>query len=705
MLGSACIGALPAYGQEAARPAETLAPLEVSAESDGNKREKGYQPLTASTATRTDARILDVPQSIAVVPKQVLVDQQVRTLDEALRNVSGITQANTLGGTQDAVMKRGFGDNRDGSILRDGFRTALPSNFSATTDRVEVLKGPSSMLYGVLDPGGVVNIITKRPELQQRGTVSVNGTSFNGGGATADITGPIGDNGFAYRFIGDYQDNDYWRNFGTVQRSLVAPSLAWYGEKTTVNVAYEHSEYKIPFDRGTIIDIRTGKPVAIPRERRLDESYNITRGRTDLVTLNVEHALNESWRVRLGGLYNQNWYFDNQARVLVFNNTTGATFNPVTGAVNRRADATQDSNIEQQVLRAELLGKFGLFGFRNELLTGVEYDSTDTLRTNLIRGPNNTSFNIYNPVYGTLPASTNISAPDSDQTERIKTASVFVQDSLHLTDQFIVVGGVRYQSYEQFAGKGRPFKTNTDAEGSKAIPRIGAVYKIRPDVSLYVDYSQSFKPNSNIASFIGSQPPEQGRSYEAGVKVETINGITATAAFFDIVKSNVLYSEVINGTTYTRTAGRVGSRGFEFDIAGRLSDHWSVIGAYSYIDAVVLEDPTLRGKQLNNVARHTASAFLTYDFGTMFNGQLRAGIGERYVGARAGDANNTFFLPEYFLTDAFISYRTTYNNLPVTWQLNAKNIFDKTYYPSGISTTVVAIGDPREVTLQARVEF
>jgi iron complex outermembrane receptor protein len=124
-----------------------------------------------------------------------------------------------------------------------------------------------------------------------------------------------------------------------------------------------------------------------------------------------------------------------------------------------------------------------------------------------------------------------------------------------------------------------------------------------------------------------------------------------------------------------------------------------------YIDAVVLEDPTLRGKQLNNVARNTASVFLTYDFGMMFNGQLRAGIGERYVGARPGDANNSFFLPEYYLTDTFVSYRTTYNNLPVTWQFNANNIFDKTYYPSGISTTGVAVGDPREFTLQARVEF
>lgn len=135
-----------------------------------------------------------------------------------------------------------------------------------------------------------------------------------GGGATLDVTGPI-QNGFAYRFIGDYQDTDYSRNFGTVQRSFVAPSLAWYGERTTVNVAYEHSEYKIPFDRGTVIDTRTGKPVNTPRERRLDEPYKITRGSTDLVSANVEHALNESWKIRIGGLYNHNWYKDNQARV------------------------------------------------------------------------------------------------------------------------------------------------------------------------------------------------------------------------------------------------------------------------------------------------------------------------------------------------------------------------------------------------------
>lgn len=124
---------------------------------------QSYQPLTSVTGTRSEANLLNVPQAIDVVPQQVIADQAVSSLDEALYNVSGITQANTLGGTQDAVMKRGFGDNRDGSILRDGVRSVQARNFTPTTERVEVLKGPASMLYGMGEPGGMINMITKNP--------------------------------------------------------------------------------------------------------------------------------------------------------------------------------------------------------------------------------------------------------------------------------------------------------------------------------------------------------------------------------------------------------------------------------------------------------------------------------------------------------------------------------------------------------------
>ncbi|MDR0261186.1 MAG: TonB-dependent receptor plug domain-containing protein, partial [Comamonas sp.] len=203
---SLAIAAWPAAAQtapDAAAPApaaEAVLPQVIVQE---KAQEVGYQPKRATTATRSDAALRDVPQAIAVVPAQVLQDQQVRTIDEALYNVSGITQANTLGGTQDAVIKRGFGFNRDGSILRDGIRTVLARNLTFTTERVEVLKGPSSVLYGTMDPGGVINMVTNKPQLSFAGQVGASLSSYGCGGASVDLTGPLGEQGLAYRFIAD----------------------------------------------------------------------------------------------------------------------------------------------------------------------------------------------------------------------------------------------------------------------------------------------------------------------------------------------------------------------------------------------------------------------------------------------------------------------------------------------------------------------
>lgn len=161
-----CALPLAACATSPAWAAEKAAPQEESLVVVGRKDADGvqsYQPLTSVTGTRSETNLLNVPQAIDVVPQQVITDQAVSSLDEALYNVSGITQANTLGGTQDAVMKRGFGDNRDGSILRDGVRSVQARNFTPTTERVEVLKGPASMLYGMGEPGGMINMITKNP--------------------------------------------------------------------------------------------------------------------------------------------------------------------------------------------------------------------------------------------------------------------------------------------------------------------------------------------------------------------------------------------------------------------------------------------------------------------------------------------------------------------------------------------------------------
>jgi iron complex outermembrane receptor protein len=253
----------------------------------------GYQFTQSSAGTRTDAPLVEVPQTIAVVTQALLQDRQPLSLDEAIATVSGVKQGNTLGGTQDAIMKRGFGTNRDNSILRDGVQSVRAHNFTPTAERVEVLKGPASMLYGVQDPGGIVNIVTKKPLLDPLRAFSAWGTTFGGGGVQGDVSGAIGHNGLAYRLIGDWQQYDYWRNFGVNKQWTIAPSLAWYGQRTSVVASYEHMTYSSPFDRGTQLNTATGKVFNIPRERRLDEPYNITAGTSDNVGLRVEHRVSE----------------------------------------------------------------------------------------------------------------------------------------------------------------------------------------------------------------------------------------------------------------------------------------------------------------------------------------------------------------------------------------------------------------------------
>ncbi|AXW87301.1 TonB-dependent siderophore receptor [Lonsdalea britannica] len=663
-------------------------------------KESGYQPHKTVTGTRTESRLLDVPQAVNVVPQQVLQDWSATNIDEALYNVSGITQSNTLGGTQDALIKRGFGDNRDGSIFHDGVRSIQARNFTPTSERVEVLKGPASMLFGMGEPGGVINVITKKPELVQKTHIEGWNSSFNGGGGQLDVTGPISDSGLAYRMIVDHDETDYWRNFGRNRQTTLAPSLMWYGEDTTLRVAYEHQEYLTPFDRGTVIDSRTGKPVDVPRDRRFDESYNATRGDQDTLTFQADHNLSDRWKTSLTYAYSRNRYNDNQARATKYNATTGA--------LTRQADSTGYAHSQSQAVQLTLNGDIDWGQTNHQLLFGVDHEADRTYRGDMIRGTAVTNFNVYNPVYGLLPASTSVSAADSDQRENVDSTGVFMQDAIRLNANWMLLGGLRYDHFDVMSGKGRPFVANTDGSYSRLVPRAGVVYNLTSYSSLYASYSESFKPNTSIATQIGALPPELGKSYEIGAKLDLPNRITANIALFDIHKRNVMVSEDVGGETVTRTAGKVRSQGVELDMAGKLTDSLSLIGSYAYTDARVTSDPDNNGNRMPNAARHTASLFLTQDFGNLglhAGDNLRVGAGARYVGRRAGDAANSFTLDDYTVADAFVSYSLPIHGYAVKWQLNVKNLFDKTYYPSSGSNLRVSVGEPREVVLRASVDF
>ena len=663
--------------------------------------------MPSPTTLRTGASPLDTSQVVNVVPEQVLKDQLPRNIDDALVNVSGITQTNTLAGTQDAVIRRGFGDNRDGSIMRNGMPLVQGRSFNPAVESVEVLKGPASLLYGIMDPGGIVNTISKRPELYQYGSVTLLGSTYGGGKSGADgmfdITGPPARTGWP---IADrlWRQRGLLAQFRRRRETLISPSLAWYGENTTIQLNYEHRDFLYPFDRGTSLDSRTNKPLAIPATRRLDEPYNNAWGTSDLMQASVEHRFNRDWKLYAGYSYNTESSGAYQLRV--------TAVNPVTGIVTRSNDGTSGALSNVSYGTSYLQGAFWLGEMRNEVVFGGDAQYRTIYRKDLLRKTTPNVFNLYNPVYGLLQPGTTVSATDSDQTDKLGQRSLFFQDTLHLTDRLALVGGVRWMEFEQLAGKARPFVVNTNFEGNKALPLGGAILKLTDQVSLYASYTELLKPNSTIAPLgvaIGSNvAPEEGVSYETGVKFDLNQRLSGTVALYDLDKSNVQTTQTnASGVVEIRTVGKARSRGVELDVTGRLTDNWSMIGSYGYTDARVTasDDPTLYGKKLQNVALNTASLYLVYDFGTALPGRLRLGGGARYVDDRPGDFTNTFVLPSYVVADIFAAYETKHQSLPVIYQLNVKNLFDTVYYPSAVNNLNVAIGDARRVSLSATVKF
>lgn len=664
------------------------------------KSQTSYQAVAATVASRTEAPLVETPASVNVVTQRAIADRSPQSLDEAINTVSGVKQGNTLGGTQDAIIKRGFGTNRDNSIMRDGMQSVQARNFTPTTERIEVLKGPASMLYGVQDPGGVINVVTKKPQLTQATSVSGWGTSFGGGGGQFDSTGPLGDSGLAYRLIYDKQESDYWRNFGSIDQEVFAPSLSWFGEDTTLTAAYEHMEYSVPFDRGTQINTTTGKVLDIPRKRRLDEHFNITTGRSDALNLTAEHRLNEQWTLKAGYGYSRNYYNDQQSRYISANFTTGQ--------VTRRGDATRDAEQEAHTATLSALGNLAFAGMRHEVLVGVDYMKNDRHLGDLIRNVNDTAFNYNNPVYGQVPTPSRVSAANSEQTDELHTRALFIQDSIHLSDNWILQAGLRHESFTELTGKGRPFVVGADVDRSKTVPRLGLVYMIQPDWSVYGSYTESFRPNTSIATVIGDLAPEEGEAWEIGTRFQN-DYLTASLAAFTITKTNVQTSVACGSETCTRLGGEARSRGVELDVTGQINAQWSVTASYAYNDTEWTKDPILQGQPLDGVSKNTAALYLTRDFGHVGIGDLRAGFGGRYMskwGANDG-AGTEYWLPSAKVADAFVSYTLRLDQKDVTLQLNLKNLFDETYYVSnsGLGSPAIVIGEPRQVIGKVTVAF
>ncbi|MEJ1226041.1 MULTISPECIES: TonB-dependent siderophore receptor [unclassified Pseudomonas] len=659
-------------------------------------QEEGYTASQASTASKSDVPIKEEAQSINVVTQQTLDDYQVRSLNDAMKFVSGVSQGNTLGGSRDSLVKRGFGTNDDGSILRDGVRSNLGHNFSATTERVEVLKGPASLLYGALEPGGLINVISKKPEYTQGTTLSGSAYSEGGGTMALDTTGPLGDTGLAYRLIAERGHEDYWRNYGVNESTLVAPSLAWTGERASLNLSYEYNEYSSPFDRGTVF--RNGHPADIDYDKRLDEPWAKSVGIRETATARFEYELSDAWKTRVTYGWNNDRYSLSIAQPSLSK----------TGVFQRAANGAHYDD-ETRYASWDFIGKQELLGQRHDLLLGVDNQVSDQFRGKTYRGKAQAGFDITSPVYGGLAEPSVISPTQSDLSNQLNSSSVYLKDNWHLDDRWILVLGGRYQHYDQYSdqGLGSDYQVNRDDNGDAFVPFLGLVYKATDTLSLYGNYSRSFKPNDTVDDAGNTFDPEEGRSYEIGAKYDPLPGLNINLALFDIVKKNVVTSTTVNAVTLSEAAGKVGSQGLELDITGRLSDRWDLIGTYAYTHTEILDDPDDEGHRLADAPKHTASLYLSHHLNVPAEfGAWHAGAGARYVGERAANNANDFWLSSYTVADAFLRWESPVLGHKTSLQLNVDNLFDKQYYPSSTGSELqVNVGEPRTARLSASVTF
>lgn len=675
----------------------SLAPMDISA--PATEADQGYRATRASTASKSDVPIKEEAQSVQTVTPQLIQDYEVRTLDDASKFVSGVTQSNTLAGTKDAFVKRGFGSNNDGSIFRDGVRSNLSHNFDATAERVEVLKGPASLLYGALEPGGLINVVSKQPQYQQGTTLSGSAYSEGGGNLGVDTTGPLGDSGFAYRLIAERQSEDYWRNYGVDQHTLVAPSLSWTGERASLTLAYSYNDYTGPVDRGTVFV--NGHPSSASYDKRLDEKWAQTKGITETASARYEYQLSDDWKTRLIYAWNNDRYSLDFAQ-------------PVSLAANGNLLRTANGahyDYETTYASWDFIGRQELLGQRHDLLMGLDHEDNDQYRGNTYRNNNASrrNININAPVYGSLAAPSLLSTTQSDQDSSLESTSLYFKDNWHLNDRWILVLGGRYQAFKQYSdqGLGRDYVVNLDKRDHAALPLAGVVFQATDTLSLYGNYSRSFVPNTTVDDRGTTFDPEEGRSFEVGAKYDLAPGLNLNVALYDIEKKNVVTTSSVNGVSIGEAAGKVGSRGVEVDLTGRLAERWDVVATYAYDHTEVLDDPSNEGNRLTQAPKHSGSLYLTHHLLVPSNlGGWHLGGGARYVGERAGDAANSFYMSSYTVADAFLRWDLPVTGYQTRLQLNVDNLFDKQYYPSSANSPLqVAVGEPRTARLSATVSF
>jgi iron complex outermembrane recepter protein len=693
----------PALAQPAKTDAEAsqLPAVEVV----GRSGSGAYQASDASGA-KTELPLRELPQSVRIVTRQAIDDLGATKLDDVLDYVGGVSRQNSFGGLWDNIAIRGLPGNENTGMatLLNGFSSNRGFNAPrdlAGVERIEFLKGTAAALYGSSEPGGTLNIVSKRPLWNSAHSVEAYLGSYGLKRGAFDSTGPVGDS-FAYRLNVAVEDRDSFRDHISAKRTVIAPAFSWkLGSATQLDYAGELLRHATPLDRGVVaVDNRLG---AVPRSRFLGEPAD-----GDVTVKNQTHQFilsqewNADWRSRFGLSYRETSLngFSTEATALSADKTTLT-----------RQRRFRDYDSDDIALQAELQGHLKTAAIEHELLLGVESFRFNMDSLMLRVNPTTTApyaIDIHEPVYGqTQPTP----VANTNTLEHQRNTAFYVQDAIKLAQQWRLVAGLRMDSYRQSL-LNRRSTTKTSQDPSSTSPRIGLSWLPTAQWTVYANAGSSFRPNTGSDAESQAFDPEKGRALELGSKWESADKrMGATAALFDIRKRNVLTTDPSN-TSYSIAAGEIRSRGLEFDVAGQLTRSWRVNASLVLNDVEIIQDNTLEvGGRLLNVPKVNGSVLAVYEDG-LANGQ-RYGIGGglTHMGKRLGQARTqaeanagtpAFDLPAY-TTAKLVAYWRLSPNLRAT--LDVDNLFDSTYYTSSYSRLWVAPGTARNLTVGLQAKF
>jgi iron complex outermembrane receptor protein len=680
--------------------AEPLESVEVV-----GRRDSGSYLADDAQGTKTDLPLRELPQAVRIMPRQVLDDLGALRIDDALDYAGGVSRQNSFGGLWDNIAIRGLaGDPNNGmALLLNGFAANrgginAPRD-TASVERIEFLKGPVAALYGASEPGGTLNIVSKRPLWRSALAVDAVAGSFGLRRAALDATGPLGQ-ALAWRLNAASERRDSFRDHVQSRRNLLAPALTFKaGADTRVEYRGELLRHSGTLDRG--IAAVDGVLGAVPRERFLGEPadgdiriFNSTQ------QLMAEHTLSGQWQLRAGLLWKRgtlDGYATEPAAALDADRRT-----------LRRQRRQRDYASDDLGAHAELAGRPAP---GHALLLGVEAYRFDYDLRMLRASPSAAApyaIDVLAPVYGQAQPTPTLF---TDTLERQRNVALYAQDTMALGERWRVVAGVRHDRHEQTLANRRQGSV-ADQEPHATSPRIGASYLATPEWTLFANWGSSFRPNTGSDARGAAFEPERGKAGEAGLKWEQAGGrLGATLALFDIRKRNALTTDP-QQPAYSVAAGEVRSRGLDLDLAGRLDRNWRANASLSLIDAEVLRDNTLeRGGRLLNVPRINGSLMLVYE-GTLASGRRYAlGGGLTHTGRRLGEARTQtqanagakpFELPAYTLARLVAHWHIAPR---LRLSLDVDNIFDKTYYTSSYQRTWVAPGTPRAVSLGLQASY